>query len=279
MSMLPRQSSGGDAVGRLLQSAWRYKGLILAAVLLGALLGYGWAARQPAVYEGVTRIFPTAMGSGSLPGEASLPIGEPAQYVRKQAEFISSPVVLERAVKLSGSRVSAETLGQRLEVDAAQDADVLTIRVVDSTATGAARLADAVAAAYEQVLGQQLQGTLRNMVRQLRSRRSQLKASLTEMDAELVGRPDDPVLRARRAAVTEQLSAVQRQLMEADAAAQRTRPSLPRERAAVPKEPISPRPGRLVAIGMLVGLLASGALAWWLGRPPGTLTMAPAGGR
>jgi uncharacterized protein involved in exopolysaccharide biosynthesis len=277
MSMLPRQSSGGDAVGRLLQSAWRYKGLIVAAVLLGALLGYGWAARQPAVYEGVTRVLVAAPSAG-FPLGVPDPI-DPAQYLRKQAEFISSPVVLERAVKLSGSRVSAETLGQRLEVDAAQDADVLTIRVVDSTATGAARLADAVAAAYEQVLGQQLQGTLRNMVRQLRSRRSQLKASLTEMDAELVGRPDDPVLRARRAAVTEQLSAVQRQLMEADAAAQRTRPSLPRERAAVPKEPISPRPGRLVAIGMLVGLLASGALAWWLGRPPGTLTMAPAGGR
>ena len=47
MSSFPRQSSGGDLVGRLLQSAWRYKGLIVAAVLLGALLGYGWIASQP----------------------------------------------------------------------------------------------------------------------------------------------------------------------------------------------------------------------------------------
>ena len=142
MSMLPRQSRGGDAVGRLFQSAWRYKGLIVAAVLLGALLGYGWAARQPALYEGVTRIFPTTMDSASLPGVDSLAIGEPAQYLRRQAEFISSPVVLERAVRLSGSRISAETLAQRLEVDVAQDADVVTIRVVDSTARGAAQLAD-----------------------------------------------------------------------------------------------------------------------------------------
>ena len=114
MSMLPRQSHGGEVVGRLLQSAWRYKGLIVAAVLLGALLGYGWAAYQPVLYEGVTRIFPTSMGSGALPGGALLAIGEPAQYVRKQAEVISAPVVLERAVKLSGTRMSAETLGQRL---------------------------------------------------------------------------------------------------------------------------------------------------------------------
>jgi hypothetical protein len=33
-----------------------------------------------------------------------------------------------------------------------------------------------------------------------------------------------------------------------------------------------------VAIGILVGLLVSGALAWWLGRPSGTLTMVAAGG-
>ena len=269
--MLPRQSRGGDAVGRLLQSAWRYKGLIVAAVLLGALLGYGWAARQPVLYEGVTRIFPTAMGSGSLPGEASLPIGEPAQYVRKQAEFLSSPVVLERAVKLSGSRISAETLGQRLEVDVAQDADVLTIRVVDSTATGAARLADAVATAYDGVLVQQFG----RAVRQLQNRHSALKARLAEAEAELARSPNDPRLQAKCKALTDQDREFLRQLR----ALERTRPSVVRERAAVPKQPITPGPGRPVAIGMLLGLLASGVLAWWLGRPPGTLTMVAAGGR
>jgi hypothetical protein len=65
----------------------------------------------------------------------------------------------------------------------------------------------------------------------------------------------------------------------AEAAAERARPSLLRERAAVPKQPSLPSAGRPVAIGMLVGLLASGALAWWLGRPSGTLTMVAAGGR
>lgn len=54
MSTPHSQPGGGDAVGRLLRSAWRYKGLIVAAVLVGALLGYGWAARQPTLYEGVS---------------------------------------------------------------------------------------------------------------------------------------------------------------------------------------------------------------------------------
>ena len=55
---------------------------------------------------------------------------------------MGSAPILERAVKRSGSRISVGTLRQRLEVEVAPDADVLTIRVVDSTARGAAQLAD-----------------------------------------------------------------------------------------------------------------------------------------
>jgi capsular polysaccharide biosynthesis protein len=177
-----------------------------------------------------------------------------------------SAAVLERARKLSGTRITAETLRQRLQVDVAPDANLLTVRVVDATATGAARLADAVTVAYEQVLAQQSLGTLRNPVRQLQSTRSRLKADLAELDAELVGRPDDSVLRAQREATAAQLSAVQRKLRMAEPAAERTHPPLLRERAAVPKQPISPSPGRAMAIGMLVGLLASAVLAWWRTR-------------
>jgi hypothetical protein len=56
MSTVHRQPGGGGAMGGLLQAVWRYKWLIAAAVLLGALLGYGWAARQPTLYEGVSRM-------------------------------------------------------------------------------------------------------------------------------------------------------------------------------------------------------------------------------
>ena len=208
MSTVHSQPPSGSAVGRLLQSAWRYKWLIATAVLLGALLGYGWAARQPALYEGVTRVFLVAGSrSPSLAGEAPQPPGDPAQYLRHQAQLMSSRVVLERAVKLSGSRISPETLGQRLEVDAAQDADVLTIRVLDSTATGAAQLANAVAAAYEDVLAPHLLAPYSQQVVQ-----------------------DPP---------------------------------------AVPNQPIPRSPGRPMTIGMLVGLLASAVLVWWLTRRQG----------
>jgi uncharacterized protein involved in exopolysaccharide biosynthesis len=243
------QSPSGNAVGRLLQSGWRYKPLIATAVLLGALFGSGWAARQPTLYQGVTRV---VLEAGSDP--AVLPLGEPESHLRSQAQLMNSAPVLERAVKQSGSRISVETLRQRLQVEVAPGADVLTIRVIDPTAKGAAQLADTVAAAYEAVLARQTKRRLEYVVRQL-------QAMLAGLDAELADRQDNRSLQAQRTACAAQLTAVQRQLIEAAA-----RPSVVWQRAAVPQQPITPGPGRAMAVGMLLGLLASAVLVWWLTR-------------
>jgi uncharacterized protein involved in exopolysaccharide biosynthesis len=256
------QSPSGNAVGRLVGSIWRYKSLIAAAVLLGALVGSGWAAGQPTLYEGVTRVV-LAAGSDrtSLPGEASYPPGEPEGYLRSQAQLMSFSPVLERAITLSGRRISAETLRQRLQVDEAKGADVLTIRVVDSTAKGAAQLANAIPAAYEQVVARRS----REVAAQLLRARSELKTRLAEAGAELARNPNDARLQAECRALTDQDREVQRQLM----ALERDRPVLAWERAAVPKQPITPGPGRAMAIGMLLGLLVAAVLVWWRTRRQG----------
>ncbi len=270
MSTFQNQPPSGNAVGRLLGSIWRYRWLITAAVLLGALLGYGWAARQPTLYQGVARVLLVA-GSDrtALPGEAPQPPGNPEDHLRSQAQLMSSSPVLARAVTLSGSRISVETLGQRLEVEVAPDADVLTMRVVDSTARGAAQLTDAVTAAYQEVVANQLRDRSREVVGQLRDTRSRLQARSAEINAELARDPADPVLRARRGATAEQLSVVQSRLLQVEAIAKRIRPSLVRERAAVSNQPITLGPGRAMAIGMLLGLLASAVLVWWRTRGQG----------
>ena len=173
----------------------------------------------------------------------------------------SSPV-LARAVELSGSRISVETLRQRLEVEVAQDADLLTIRVLDSTATGAAQLANAVAAAYDQFLARQHAIALR----QLQNLQSALQARLAEAEAELARNPNDSRLQTECRALTDQDREVLRQLR----ALERSRPVLVREPAAVPKQPtVSPSPGRATVIGMLLGLLAAAVLVWWRTRGQG----------
>jgi capsular polysaccharide biosynthesis protein len=256
MSTVHSQPGGGDGIGRLLRSVRRYKGLIVAAVLVGALLGYGWAARQPTLYEGVSRMLMNRC-----------PITAPCDPPGSRAQqLLTSQLILEPAVTLSGNRISVETLRQRLEVEVAQDTDVaqdtevVTVRVVDSTATGAAQLANAVPAAYEQLLAQQS----RRMVAQLEERLGQLEETLAEIDSQLARNPNNPRLRADRAAVARQLSASQEEIRAAA-----SRQSLLRERAAVPKHPISPSPGRPMVIGMLVGLLAAAVLAWWHTRRQG----------
>jgi uncharacterized protein involved in exopolysaccharide biosynthesis len=256
------QPSSGNAVDRLLESIWRSKSLIAAAVLLGALLGYGWAASQPTLYEGVARVF-LAVGSDptALSGEAVYPPGEAEVHLRSQAQLMSSSPVLEGAVKLSGSRIFAETLRQRLEVDVAPDADVLTIRVLDSTAKGAAQLANAIPAAYEQAVARRS----REVAAQLLRARSALKARLAEAQGELARNPNDARLREECRALTAQDREVQRQLR----ALERSRPELAWERATVPKQPISPNSGRAMVIGILLGLLTAAVLVWWRTRRQG----------
>jgi uncharacterized protein involved in exopolysaccharide biosynthesis len=250
------QPPSGTAVGRLLGSIWRSKSLIATAVLLGALLGSGWAAGQPTLYEGVARVVLTAgSDSTSLPGETPQPPGGPEGHLRRQARLMSSSPVLEGAVKLSDSRISVETLRKRLEVEGAKDADVLTIRVVDSTATGAAQLANAMPAAYEQVVARRS----RDVAAQLLRAQSALKPRLAEAKAELARTPTDPRLLAECRALTDQDRAVLSQLR----ALERGRPELVWERAPVPKQPISPNSGRATVIGMLLGLLAAAVLVWW----------------
>jgi len=252
-------------MGRLLQAVWRYKWLLAAAVLLGALLGYGWAARQPTLYEGASRM---VMG---CPAYAQCP------PLRGRAEGLRSPAVLERAVKLSGNRISAETLGQRLQLDFAPVAGVVTIRVVDSTAKGAAQLADSVPLAYDQV---DTQLRARSVAEQLRitEARCELPNTLVNDVVQAAGGPDlvkpagrpiEDRLRNKCDADTIRGWEIRRLLLQQDAL------DFLLQRAAVPEQPIQPRPRRPMAIGMLIGFLASAVLVWWLTRRQGPTSSAP----
>jgi capsular polysaccharide biosynthesis protein len=257
MSTVHRQPGGGGAMGGLLQAVWRYKWLIAVAVLLGALLGYGRAARQPTLYEGVSR-----MAMDCPPNAQCVP-------VRSRAQLLRSPAVLERAVKLRGNRISAEALGQRLQVDVAPDTNLVTIRVVDSTATGAAQLANSVMLAYDQVVARQQARKVAEQLRRLEAR-CELENTLANDVVEPAGRPNDDRVRNKcKASLAQRSEVLRRLLLQIDAE------GILRERAAVPEQPIQPRPRRPMAIGMLFGLLASAVLVWWLTRRQGPTSSAP----
>ena len=97
------------------------------AVLVGGLAAYVWSSRQPVRYEGVVHVY-LDTGGEKTP--------DPGRVVRSQAEYLTSPAVLDRAAALIGHRLTPKELRERLTVEPATDADLITIRVLEATPRG-----------------------------------------------------------------------------------------------------------------------------------------------
>jgi capsular polysaccharide biosynthesis protein len=242
----------------LLQSIWHYKWLIAVAALLGMLVGYGWAARQPTLYEAVSEVLLTGTAGAPLPDGQPQPIGDPDRYLQNQATLIGTTPVLELAAQKTKGKASVEDLRQRMNVDAGQKSDVITVSVFDGNAENAADFANAIAEGYEDFVEGQ-PGLLAN---QLRSNRTKLEARLAQVTADLATAPNDASLRRRRDALVDELKQIERNIAAAEASVGTNLVNL--ELAVPPEQPAEPAPRRTMAVGALVGLVVSIALAWWL---------------
>jgi capsular polysaccharide biosynthesis protein len=262
METLDAEPRGWDEEPGLLQSAWRYNWIVAVAALLGALLGYGLAARQPVLYQGTSRLL-FGSTSATLPGQAGQPSGDPDRYLNNQAQLIRSSEVLERAAERSEVKgVTADSLAAALTVEVQKDADVITISVLDRTPQGAAKLANAVGAAYQDYVA----GQPRKAAEELRSLNSRLQDRVREINNALAATPppsDAAILRLERDAIRKQQQANADQIA-AIANAGDGNPVRLQEKSAVPGRPAQPATRRTVAIGVLLGLLGGVALAWTL---------------
>jgi uncharacterized protein involved in exopolysaccharide biosynthesis len=256
----PREFEEAPSV---LQSAWRYKWLIASMALLAAVVGYAWEARQPTLYEGVSRWVLTT--PGELPGTPSQFREQPDRFLNKQAAVIWSGPVLRRAAELSDRTASLATLSQHILVEVANDADIITIRILDSTPSGAASLANQIGTAYNEVTAEQSRQETEQAVKELELASRQLERRLDDLDAQLVEAPNGRSIQADQKAIHEQLdaNAKRRQSLLSQSGAETSR-LRPLGRAPVPGSPVKPQPRRVAAVGLLFGLVGSGALAWWL---------------
>jgi capsular polysaccharide biosynthesis protein len=258
------QSRGWEEGPDLLQSAWRYKWLIAVAALLGALLGYGWAARQPILYEAASQVLLTGTPGISVSGDAPPPpIGDPDRYLRNQATLIGTTPVLEFAAKKSKGQATVEDLRAAMTVEVDQDSDLLTISTVDANPNRAAMLANAIAEGYESFV----EGQPRQLANQLRANRADLEARLSQVNAELAATPNDTSLQRtslerRRDALDDELKQLEMDLVGVERTIENNLVNV--EPAVPPEQPFQPAPRRTMAVGLLVGLLAAVALAWWL---------------
>src|SRR5829696_2306826 len=205
MDTFDGQAMNLDEGPGIVQSAWRYKWLVAIAALVGALLGYAWEARQPTLYEGVTRLLLSSDGN-QLPGDAQLPREDPQRFLSNQVELIGSWPVLEAAAKeVPGA--SPALLAQQMTTEVSKDADVITIRVLAPTAGDAAKLANSVGTAYDQFVKKSSRDAAKAEVRELDAASRSLSDSLNKLEAAIQASPGDRSLLAKQRAVEAQLDA------------------------------------------------------------------------
>ncbi|HKO84437.1 MAG TPA: hypothetical protein VJ140_07700, partial [Actinomycetota bacterium] len=163
----------------LVASVWRYRWLVAVAVLVGGLAAYVWSSRQPVRYEGEVHVY--------LDTGTDNP--DPGRVVHSQAEFLTSPAVLDRATALTGQRLTPKELRDRLTVEPATDSDLITIKVLEATPREAAKLADTVVHAYREVLSEQTTSNAKQEVAGLEHRQEQLGEEIKDLREQLRTQP------------------------------------------------------------------------------------------
>ena len=245
-----------DAGPSVVDSLLRHKWLVALAVLLGLVAAYGWSARQPERYEATLQLF----AERGRPGRRRRQ--DPDRILRNHVERLNSAAVLDQAVDMSDRPITRGQLKDSLSIEAAGDADVITIRVLDATPEGAEYLAELIPRAYQRTLSQRARQSDRRDPADPEPARGRARADRRARSGaarrpEPRGRPGGggagPERRPPRTS---------------------SRPSRPpptcwpplgglEDEAVVGDEPAQPQPRRAAAVGALLGLAISVALVSW----------------
>ena len=240
-----------------IESVWRYRTLVVAAALIGVVVAGAWSLLQPTRYEGVVRVFLDIKDD---------PTVDPGRIVNSQAQYLTSPVVLDRAVALIGNRLSRVELSDRLTVEPAKDANVITVRALDATPERAASLANTVVRAYREVVTKQAVEASSRDIANLERRQEQLEQEIVVLDGQRRAQPGNVRLQADRDAKDKELRVLadQEEGIRRDAVRLTGSAETVRETAPIPDKRVQPKPLQNIGIGAVVGLVVAAALAWWL---------------
>jgi Mrp family chromosome partitioning ATPase/capsular polysaccharide biosynthesis protein len=252
-------ASWGDRPG-IVASLLRFRVIVVAATLLGAVAGYGLAQLLPVRYQTEASLVPADPGGPSiLGGGASLGSSDRQVYLAKQVRIMTSRVVLERALELIGGSQSLSDVREALEVQASPDMASISIVATGADARSTAALANAVGTAYKQVTAERAAEEADRAIAALEKIRKQLQA---ELDAS----PESPNnrLTSRQQDLRGRITDLQQREQDITVQAQVFASGVENfERAERPTAPSQPKPKLAVALGALLGLLGAGAWAWW----------------
>jgi Mrp family chromosome partitioning ATPase len=241
-------------------SLLRYRVVVVAATVVGALAGYTIADQFPVRYQAEAVLIlsdpggPTVLGGGQTLGSTEREV-----HLAKQADIMTSRLVLERALELLGSDQSLPEVRDELDVQPAADLASVSITATVADPGSAAALVNAVGTAYQQVTQERVAADAQRALASLERLQSRLQASL---DASAPA--PDGQLTPRQQQLAGQIADLQQRVQDITTQAELYASGVEYfEQADAPTSPSQPRPKLAAVLGGLLGLLAAGAWAWW----------------
>jgi Mrp family chromosome partitioning ATPase len=249
----------GDRPG-IVGSLRRYCGIVVAATLLGAVAGYGIAELSPVRYQAdAVLILSDPGGPSVLGGGDVLASSDREVYLAKQADIMTSTVVLERALELLGGDASPGDVRDELDAQPSANMAGISIAATSGDPRSAVALANAVGTAYQQVTEERTAADAQRAIASLQKLRNRYQAAL---DASPRSADGQLTLRGRQLA--DQITDLQQREQDITAQAEVYASGVEYfEQAEPPTSPSQPKPKLGAVLGGLLGLLAAAAWAWW----------------
>lgn len=225
------------SIDRLLLVVLRRWPIVVACVLLLGSAGYAFAKSQQQQYEAsATLLFRDSNFDQKLFSATFIPPNrDPDREAQTNVALASLPIVAAGAVPLLGRAFSVDELRRKVTVRPAGRADVVKVIARDTSPVTAARIANAWSRSF------------------IATRRVADRAKIAEAQR-LVARELSPASRAAKNASDRRSLEVRAQQLEILASLQTGNTELAQP-AMPPLSPVSPRPVRNGAVGVLLGLL------------------------
>jgi capsular polysaccharide biosynthesis protein len=240
-----------DHLGVLRRRGW----IVALIAALGVAATFGWSARQPERYQATTLVLvqqerPTVVDPAADQQVETRRL-DPLRVMQNEVRRASSDLVRSRVTDSVGGPVTGSVTNPR-------DTDVVSIVATGATATRAAELADAWAAAYLAVRADDAAGRTAVSAEQSTRAIEGIDARLSGIDDEMGGATGErrAVLEAERAVLIDQRAGweQQRRVIEANAVLADDTSAVVIDGAEVPTTPFQPATARNLALGLLVGL-------------------------
>ncbi len=220
--------------------------------------------RQPTLYQAYGQVLLTDQRAAGGIATDQIYYSDPGRYVRNQAAIFKSPQVAQRASEILDGALTPGQVQASTAASAATDIDAITVSGTRPTASGAVAVVDAVVQAYGETIQEGIASEVESTIQTLEQAKLDLQVKIAQFDAQLAIDPASPGATAQRNGAVAQLVNIDTRIEQLSTNAALFGSGIqlyvPPE---VPGAPFQPRPKRTAAIGLVLGLVAAGGLAWW----------------